>query len=88
MSETLYIRDVDVRTKASLSAAAEKAGMSLAAYVRMKLDEIAGIQRREAGTLREVVKAVGEPVDGWGPLDEGELARWESGDEPIVARHT
>ncbi|MGF1477344.1 MAG: hypothetical protein ACFB6S_17505 [Geminicoccaceae bacterium] len=81
MGETLNIRDVNPVTKAALSAAAERAGMSLAAYVRLKLDEIAGTPRRKAGALEKLMKDVGEPVDGWGPMSEDELTAWEGRDD-------
>ena len=82
MGTVLNIRDVDPRTKAALAAQARRAGMSLAAYVRVRLDEIAGTPRRKAGTLKARMKDVGEPADGWGPMSEEALASWEGADEP------
>lgn len=85
MGETLNIREVNPVTKATLSAQAERAGMSLAAYVRLKLDEIAGTPRRKAGSLKKVMREVGEPADGWGAMPEHDLADWEGGDERPIA---
>jgi len=81
MSETLNIRDVDPETKAILVSQAAQAGVSLAAYVRSKLDEIAGKQQRISGSLSNDLGNIGEPDDGWGPMSEADLANWEAQDE-------
>lgn len=77
MAETLNIRDVDPETKALLVMQAKQAGLSLAAYVRLRLDEIAGREKRQSGALAETLGTIGEPRDGWGPLSAEDLSDWE-----------
>lgn len=55
---------------------AKAAGQSLSAYLREQLDTLAGKPKRELGTLAHL-GPVGEPLDGWGPMSEDELALWE-----------
>jgi len=74
---TIHVRDVDPETKQRLEASAAAAGKSLSAYLREKLDEIAAKPKRQAGTLREELGPVGDPLDGWGPMSEEDLALWE-----------
>lgn len=79
MGVTIQVRDVDPETKARLDAAAKAAGKSLSAYLREKLGEMAAQPKRELGWL-EHLGPVGEPLDGWGPMSEEELALWEGGE--------
>ena len=81
MGVTLTIRDVDPTTKARLSADAERVGMSLTAYLRLKLDEMASPRRRAAGSLSSVMQGVRDPVDGWTAMSDEELQAWEGEDE-------
>lgn len=76
MGATIYIRDVDPETKERLEASAEAAGQSLSAYLRDKLNELAKKPKRELGWLAHL-GPVGDPIDGWGPMSEEELALWE-----------
>jgi len=84
MGATIYIRDVNPETKERLQASAEAAGQSLSAYLRDKLDELACKPRRRLGTLSHL-GPVGDPIDGWGPMGEEELALWEGdgSDDPF-----
>ncbi len=76
MGVTIHVRDVDPETKARLEASAKAAGKSLSAYLREKLDEMAAKPKRELGTL-EHLGPIGDPLDGWGPMNEEDLALWE-----------
>jgi len=73
MGETIYVRDVDTEIKAKLESNAKAAGQSLSAYLREKLEEIADKPERELGWLAHL-GPVGDPIDGWGPMSEEELA--------------
>lgn len=78
MGEVLNIRDVNPTTKAKLAENAAAANMSLAAYVRLKLDEIAGTPKRPIGLLEKELGHIGDPIDGWGPMSDKELDQLES----------
>ncbi len=73
MGEVLNIRDVNPITKAKLVQDAAAANMSLAAYVRWKLDEIAGTPKREIGLLEAKYGPISDPLDGWGAAEESEM---------------
>ena len=85
MGEALNIRDVNPITKARLAEDAAALGMSLAAYVRMKLDEIAGTPKRQLGALEAKYGSIGNPRDGWGPMDDQELDELEKAGEARIA---
>lgn len=76
MGVTIHVRDVDPETKQRLEASAAAAGKSLSAFLREKLDEIAAKPKRELGWLAHL-GPVGDPLDGWGPMSEEDLALWE-----------
>lgn len=80
MGETIFVRDVDAETKEKLEAAAKAAGMSLSAWLRERFDELVSKPKRKAGALAHL-GPVGDPIDGWGPMSEEDLALWEGEDE-------
>jgi len=85
MGEALNIRDVNPVTKAKLAEDAAVANMSLAAYVRMKLDEIAGTPKRQLGALEDKYGAINEPRDGWVPMCDEDLDAMETAGEARLA---
>lgn len=78
MGEAMNIRDVNPLTKAKLTEDAAAANMSLSAYVRQKLDEIAGTPKRQLGALERKYGSIPDPTDGWEAMTDGELNAIES----------
>ena len=85
MSEVLKIPGVDPETKARLAAGAAAAKMSLAAYLRLKLHEIAGMPNCPIGLLEDELGHIGDPTDGWEPITGDELDRLESEGDARIA---
>ena len=85
MGEALNIRDVNPVTKAKLAEDAAAANMSLSAYVRSKLDEIAGTPKRTLGALERKYGTIPDPIDGWGPMTDEELDALEDDDVSPLA---
>lgn len=79
MGETIYVRDVDPEVKARIEEEAKAAGQSVSAFLRAKFQSLFGQEKvyRKAGYLAEELKDIGEPLDGWGPMSEEDLALWE-----------
>lgn len=85
MGKALNIRDVNPVTKAKLAEDAAAANMSLAAYVRMKLDEIAGTPKRQLGALEHKYGPIDEPRDGWAPMSDEDIDAMEAAGEARLA---
>ncbi len=76
MGVTIQVRDVNPQTKAWLEMKAKEEGKSLSSWLRDALDDLAHKPKRRFGSLA-YLGPVGDPIDGWGPMSEEELALWE-----------
>jgi hypothetical protein len=81
MGVSVRIDDVKPETLERLEDAARAAGVSLSDFLRETLEAAVPVPKRRAGALAHLFEGVGEPLDGWGPLSEEELALWEGRDE-------